>query len=376
MKLASYLDLTDLNSLSSACRSIRDALVQFAYQLKEHSLRCTNEVKEPTSEQEQDGGDAMLALQMAFQDELNMGAGPALSFPAYDSAYPPGSSIGLRGRTSRCARDMVGPCRRCGTIVCRNCAEKPLSNKYLPGRLRRLCDACVAAPLALHKMPLYEDVEHNMPSSSASSTRSGRSESSATTDSETEHSYTVEVVEELPSMWLRDPCRCASRGVYLCHDCGYNVRSKDELHQRVWIWRSRYSTRLGGGLGIGLGVGNQGQKCGREKYCLATRDVMALEETECSEEVSAPGMREMSRAGTPLADDKARHDPGYLRQEIEGIGGKLKAKAKRLVKVGAIVYEYRDERESGRYLGREANGQVRSWCSWCFRVCPAEHELC
>lgn len=100
---------------------------------------------------------------------------------------------------------------------------------------------------------------------------------------------------------------------------------------------------------------------------------MALMETECSSEVSTPTVHESSRSNTPINHDhdhEARPEPGYFRQEIEGIGGHLKSKSKKLVKVGATVYEFRDERESGKYLAREASGELRAWCSWCSRVCP------
>lgn len=60
--------------------------------------------------------------------------------------------------------------------------------------------------------------------------------------------------------------------------------------------------------------------------------------------------------------------PGYLRHEIEGIGGVVKKKMVRMVKVGACVTEWEDEREKGQYLYREAQGQCRSWCGWCYRV--------
>ena len=288
--------------------------------------------------------------------------GSDLTFPVSSR-----SSIGLSGKVSRCARDLVAPCRKCGTIVCRNCIEKPPSNRLLPGRMRRLCDSCLEAPLILHKAPFNEQVD-TAPSSSASSTRSHRSDS----DLSDEGSRTIETVREMPEMWLRDECTCASRGVYLCHDCGHANYSADNIYQRVWKWRSRYSTHLGGGLGTGLGLGNQGQKCGRGKRCLATRDAMALMETECSsEDVSTPSAYDLSRSSTPVTHDDR---PGYFRQEIEGIGGHLKTKSKKLVKVGATVYEFRDERESGKYLAREAEGDLRAWCSWCSRVCPGKRD--
>ena len=310
-----------------------------------------------------------------MEDQLSLDSGgPAFPVSMYAPSPAFQSSLGLSGKTSRCARDLVAPCRKCGTSVCRNCIEKPPSNRLLPGRMRRLCESCSEAPLILHQVPLDETVETTTPSSSASSTRSQRSDSDLSQIGEGEHHHTIETVREMPEMWLRDECTCASRGVYLCQQCGHANYSADNIYQRVWKWRSRYSTHLGGGLGTGLGLGNQGQKCGRGRRCLATRDAMALMETECSsEEVSTPTAYEFSRSITPVNHDhdhEARPEPGYFRQEIEGIGGHLKSKSKKLVKVGATVYEFRDERESGKYLAREASGELRAWCSWCSRVCP------
>lgn len=348
--------------------------------MKQHSLRCTFEAAEDEEEEKEDL-DQILALQLSIDDQIMLGGAPGPAFPLSTYSQPqPGfqSSLGLSGKISRCARDLVGPCRKCGTIVCRNCTEKPPSNKYLSGRLRRLCDSCLDAPLILHKANLREPSNLCAPVSSASSTRSGRSSSNASDETDVDHQDTVETLTELPDMWLRGPCTCASRGVYLCQQCGHNVRGQDDIYQRVWRWRCRYSTHLGGGLGTGLGLGNQGQKCGRDKFCLATRDAMALMETECvSEDVSTPGLHELSRSNTPVLHDndgEARPEPGYFRQEIEGVGGKVKSKSRKLVKVGATVYEFRDERESGKYLSREANGERRSWCSWCSRVCPSKSE--
>lgn len=71
-----------------------------------------------------------------------------------------------------------------------------------------------------------------------------------------------------------------------------------------------------------------------------------------------------SQPSTPRAD----YGPGYLRQEVEGLGGVMKKKVKKRVKVGATVWEYDDERETGKYLERESSGEQRSWCAWCSRV--------
>lgn len=67
--------------------------------------------------------------------------------------------------------------------------------------------------------------------------------------------------------------------------------------------------------------------------------------------------------------------PGYARHEIEGIGGIVKRKLVRMVRVGACVPEFEDERGVGKKaMGREVNGARRSWCGWCWRVIPAQTE--
>lgn len=68
--------------------------------------------------------------------------------------------------------------------------------------------------------------------------------------------------------------------------------------------------------------------------------------------------------------------PGYNRHEIEGIGGIVKRKRVRMVRVGACVPEWDDERGIGtRILGREVRGARRSWCGWCWRVVPGDKDL-
>ena len=371
-RLANHLDLIDLDSLSLTCHVIRESIIQFASQLKHHSLRCAFDVE--VKDEQPDQHDTLLALQLSMDDQIILSASGGPAFPvAFET---PTRSLRLHSKMSRCARDLVAPCRKCGISICRNCIEKPPSNNRLPGRLRRLCDSCIEAPLIMHKAPMVEINEPDLLSSSTSSTRSNRSDSSASDTSEHNQTVSLDSVLEMPEIWLRDPCTCASKGVYLCHDCGHSAYAADNIYQRVWRWRSRYSTHLGGGLGTGLGLGNQGQKCGRDKYCLATKDAMALVEAEwSSEDVSTPGAYESSRSNTPVISEDGRHGPGYFRQEIEGIGGEIKSKSRKLVKVGATVYEFRDERESGNHLGREFSGELRSWCSWCARVCPSHTEL-
>ncbi|KAI9725475.1 MAG: hypothetical protein M1828_003146 [Chrysothrix sp. TS-e1954] len=142
----------------------------------------------------------------------------------------------------------------------------------------------------------------------------------------------------------------------------------DTTYTRGWTWRTRYSTYLGG-LGTGIGEGNEGVECGKGKLCLAAREIE--KEIDCD----ATELAELKRENDKV-EEEGRHWGGtsYLTQEIEGIGGVVKKKVKKRVKVGAVVKEYEDEREHGDYLSREKNGLNRSWCSWCSRIVPGKKD--
>ena len=152
--------------------------------------------------------------------------------------------------------------------------------------------------------------------------------------------------------------------------CGSGSLQDDTTYRRIWTWRTRYSRYLGG-LGTGVGEGNEGVKCARKEQCLGAQIVDV--EGECpsdSPRRSETPDGEVIRAGPEDLEDEA----GYLRQEVEGIGGVVKKKFKRRVRVGAPVREWEDEREGGQLLGREISGEERSWCGWCKRVIPGEAD--
>jgi hypothetical protein len=66
--------------------------------------------------------------------------------------------------------------------------------------------------------------------------------------------------------------------------------------------------------------------------------------------------------------------PGFARHEIEGIGGVVKKKLVKMVKVGACVPEFGDEKEMGKFLVREADSRARSLCGWCWRIIPGAKD--
>ena len=368
-----------MHSLSLTSRSIYQSLTQYARHLKTNSLRCAFDTQPLLSDLRKAVEGTHISIDHAdsrsASNEIHLSQPGQLS-----SAF----------KISHCARDMVTGCRRCNTIVCRNCVAKPPSNRWLGDRHRRLCRICLDAPLSAHLQPLKEDAPLYKVSSRASSNRSTRSASGSSFEEDESEQPVSDL--DLPvkdaftsNAFLRTPCVCPSEGVYLCAACGHNLRANDTTYKRVWTWRSRYSTHIGGGLGTGLGVGNQGQKCGRGDHCLSTSSSsISWVEIDCSDGALMDSDAEFlpsSRVATPVGDRHntgspapATNKPGYFSQEIEGIGGVVKKKVKKRVKVGATVLEYDDERISGKYLDREASGRERSWCGWCDRVCLGEND--
>jgi len=244
-----------------------------------------------------------------------------------------------------------------------NCIAKPPSDSRLKHRLRRLCISCRKAPFAYHLSALKE------------------------TD-------TKRPLLELPLhptftalAFSRTPCQC-EQIAWLCEECGQNLRNNDTSYRRVWMWRTRYSSFLGGGLGTGIGEGSQGVKCGRGEACLAAQEIEVELDCEAEESNDYPYENDVhhlphhfqQEQQHPQEHHPGGHDgqddsPGYLRQEIVGIGGVVKQKVKKRVTLGACVVEHEDEREKGTYLRREETGQHRSWCSWCWRVVPSTKDL-
>ncbi|RMZ84356.1 hypothetical protein DV738_g743, partial [Chaetothyriales sp. CBS 135597] len=360
-------------SAALTCYPIRDSLVQYASRLIASSLRCSFD------------GLPLLADLLHTQFDVNepqddgVAATPAslsASFAAGPSVAR--SAVAVTTKTFPCARDLVAECQKCGTVVCRNCAAKAPSNKYLAERHRRLCRKCLDAPLIAHLQPLHIDDELSLhdtpPMSSASSARSAWSSPASSVVLDDLDSGYCHSNAFTSTAFLRGPCQCASRGSYLCARCGHNLRTNDTMYGRAWTWRSRYSTHIGGGIGTGLGLGDQGQKCGRGQHCLETgpESVSWVELACCAggDETEAwPSSR--SSTPTPFGDRPSPspqpNRPGYFQQEIEGIGGVVKTKVRKRVKVGATVSEYEDERQTGKYLERESSGRERS-CRYPYNV--------
>ncbi|KAF4979228.1 hypothetical protein FDECE_18099, partial [Fusarium decemcellulare] len=210
--IASSLDLNTLDSLSRTCRLIHHGLLQYRTILLSSTLHCHNE-------------DVPVDGSETFRYRARAG-----------NWFYMEDGRSYNGKSGDCARDMVGECRRCGEVICRNCAIKPPAPAALRERHRRLCKPCVHAPIAtLAKAPLDADI---LVSSEAMS---------------------------------REICKCADEGVWLCQPCGRSIRGADHEYQRIWRWRNQYGEILGG-LGTGIGEGDRGVICGREAGCCAAKE--------------------------------------------------------------------------------------------------------
>ncbi|OAX84470.1 hypothetical protein ACJ72_01170 [Emergomyces africanus] len=374
VQIARSIDLNTLDSLSMTCHQFRANLLPFRSQLVRETLRCRNEPMDENTSKKKDDNGKNAAPGFVVDDVRD--CFQAFSRPATSGA----ASITLdihssiprftTGKVGRCARDMVMECQRCLGNICRNCALKPLGISMMKNRFRRLCSTCLAAPLSDHFLPSvrsthdsnHEHHQHFRPPLPA------RIKTPTLTDSVIDPKF----------------CLC-EEAFWLCRPCGQILRSDDITYKRVWAWRTRYSAYLGGGLGTGIGEGWQGVKCGRGERCLAAEEIEM--EVDCEvDDWTTEDSDNLNRHGSNGGGDGTRcnslqhgdghvdEEPGYLRQEIEGVGGVVKQKVKKRVRVGACVEEHEDEREGASFLRREHSGDVRSWCGWCERVVPSRKE--
>ncbi|KAI9752384.1 MAG: Isocitrate dehydrogenase [NADP], mitochondrial precursor (Oxalosuccinate decarboxylase) [Chaenotheca gracillima] len=370
------LDRNSLHDLARTCRQVRANILPFRRQLVAQSLSCFNEELDSVSLQQ-------LELE---HDDLSLSTWPA---QAGNATTGQGCLSRKISKVSRCARDMVGECRKCGTVVCRNCIVKPPPPSALAGRHRRLCNSCLAAPIDQH---VSSRSRQTCPSSWRNRSKPDPDASKPT--------FTSQAFDH-------DPCSCPD-SVWLCQACGLSLPSADTTYHRVWAWRTRYGAYLGaylgGGVGTGLVKGNEGVQCGRNGDCLAAKEIEV--EVDCdavdlanaaaaaaaaaatttvppsvavaaaAASASEQTMWERNRNGRQGYESDEEKGPSYERQEIEGIGGVVKKKIKRMEPVGKVVNEWSDEREAGGggWMGREKRGEQRSWCGWCGRVVPGKKD--
>lgn len=103
-ELARYLDLNSLDALSRTCRQYRVNLIPFRDQLIKRTLRCENESIQTLNELLAKGA----AIPESIKDVIR-----AMNQGNADAGRLTSGKIG------KCARDMVGDCRRCARVVCR-----------------------------------------------------------------------------------------------------------------------------------------------------------------------------------------------------------------------------------------------------------------
>ncbi|KAK5992211.1 hypothetical protein PT974_05612 [Cladobotryum mycophilum] len=312
--IVSNIDLNTLDALAGASRFIHDGLIQYRTSLLAATLRCSNETIPVDPDQT-----------LRYRARASSWHYMQEDGPRYNS-----------GKSGSCARDLVGECRRCSEVVCRNCVIKPPASTALRERHRRLCITCARALIATLASP---PLDAALPLSS-------------------------DAVQ-------RAICKCDSEGVWLCQPCGQSIRSADQEYKRIWRWRNQYGEVLGG-LGTGIGDGDRGVICGREERCLAARE--REHEIDCDAEDARGGANTpIGNPGFPfttngtiesLIDEMRRQrtpspqlGPGYERHEIEGIGGIVKRKLVRMVRVGACVPEWEEEKGACRAAARSWRGR-------------------
>ncbi|KAI9849950.1 MAG: hypothetical protein M1837_000164 [Sclerophora amabilis] len=338
------LDLNGLYDLALTCRQVRANILPFRRQLVAQTLQCTNE--------------GLDALPVRPRHDTSLQVRP----PYHDDALEMEWKRKVAKRLTR-------------IMDSQNCIVKPPPLSALSGRHRRLCKACLAAPLEQHTLPPFNGC------SPPQQIQTRRPAATFTTPS-----------------FLHEPCACPD-SVWLCQPCGLSLHSADTTYHRVWTWRTRYSAYLGaylgGGLGTGLVKGTEGVQCGRGGDCLAAKEIeveVDCDAVDLANAAAAAATAAAAAVAVAVTPDhsgsgiigrnhhhKARLDeedddergPSYERQEIEGIGGVVKKKIKRMERVGMVVNEWADERVGkGGWLAREKTGEERSWCGWCGRVVP------
>ncbi|KAL1650849.1 hypothetical protein SLS58_000968 [Diplodia intermedia] len=300
-QLASQLDLNSLHDLSRTCRQFRANLLEYRNQLVTQTLRCRNDDEDDEGKEQRPPpppSDPHHA-QHDWRSSPNEGRGG-------------GGRLLLSGKVGRCARDMVGECRKCGVVVCRTCANVPLSiltspdiTSPPPACSLLSCRTAAAAGRSVRSTP--GSSPHSSTSTLSSTPNSpplftpssspGAAEGSSSSIRHSHHNHNtddddddddddVDDVDESSSppqapaftsqAFIRSPCTCPD-AVWLCGPCGHAIRTRDGQYSLGWTWRTRYSTYLGG-LGAGIGEGHEGVKCGLGPACRGGHDV---EHEEC-----------------------------------------------------------------------------------------------
>jgi hypothetical protein len=199
------------------------------------------------------------------------------------------------------------------------------------------------------------DILQHSPSSIYSTSSSSHEKHEQATISDSDLSFTY-------FAFKRTPCTCIHYN-HLCPPCGRDLIAQDRVYESGWTWRNKYSAY------VGVAEGNKGVECGRRSACLAAR--LVEQETDCN----ASDLQEMDKEAT----GRSWEGGGFVAQEVEGVGGIVKMKVKKLVLVGAEVDGLDDDVGDDDSYCKKAEKRLqkgeRSWCSWCERVVPGANDV-
>ncbi|KGQ09711.1 hypothetical protein BBAD15_g4946 [Beauveria bassiana D1-5] len=340
--VVSHIDLTTLDSLARASRMIHHGLVQYRVALLAATLRCSNEnLPLDTAARANAGIDS-------YTDTSRQAAGAA--------------------KASRCcARDMVGECRRCAAVICR--ASHLTLHLPLMRPQRRAPSAsviAVSAPPAPRR-----------PSSRLRARASTRRVRGAPTPCSARFATAPRAASGCASPVVA-PYAMPTMTIF-ASGAGATTTARSSV-----VWAPASATQTAACLAA--------RECEQEIDCDAedARSSRAPSTSSSSDHhqnnpATPPGAHNHdsffpaswsseSRANDRIPSSPLLLGPGYERHEIEGIGGIVKRKLVRMVRVGKCVPEWEEERTSARVLGREARGEARSWCGWCWRVVPGRDD--
>ncbi|KAI1360381.1 hypothetical protein F5Y08DRAFT_317483 [Xylaria arbuscula] len=375
--IVSWLDLNSLDNLSRTCRQIRSNLLQYRGPLVTHTMHCYKE--QPPLEPD--------------DNEMNW---------HYMSI-----SDGYR-RKGSCARDLVAECRRCARPVCRNCVIRPPGVSTFRDRHRRLCIPCTKAPLAsLANPPLLLDtpIDADEMQRAICTCESdcvwlchpcGRNILGADQDYRSIWRWRNQYGEVLGGTGIgegdrgvicgREAACLGAREVAEETDCDAADAREQDHHHQLYLNHHHHQFSSPGSSSSSSSTPSPpssfingsplSSSSGSSDYSHSIGNRTPSPPHYSSQQSSSMsiGFAVSNCSGSSLPGSMLR--PGYARHEIEGIGGVVKTKLVRMMRVGACVPEWEDERNGGggRILEREVSGRKRSFCGWCWRVIPGAKD--
>ncbi|KAJ4421481.1 hypothetical protein N0V82_003746 [Gnomoniopsis sp. IMI 355080] len=300
--MASQLDLNDVDSLSRTCRGVHNSLLQNRSILLKSTLHCTYE-----------------ELPVDPESTLRYRARAGNWYYMEDTSR----SAQYNGKSGSCARDMVSECRKCGTVVCRNCAIKPPAPAVLRDRHRH------SEYRGIWKWRTqYGEVLGGLGTGIGDADRG------------------VECARGkdcLSGKYIEHETDCDADDAREAEDLAAGHPSPGtqtlSLYSGSHSWSSSHSS-LHGSIGSTSG-----------------------------------GLLDSAVASGTSRTPSPAVGPGYARHEVEGIGNKIKTVRVSMIRVGGCVPEWKDEKSLNQSLRREVEGEVRSWCGWCDRVIPGKMDI-